>query len=244
MNDISMNCKNCGQELNSDKKFCGNCGQKVHSEGIECPGCKTVNSVNTKFCTSCGRNLHSSPKTGNDATTTAIPVADNSTNSQIKPLLEGDNATIFSVGLIILCIWFFTYSPSSNVNKTISSYEIVSLQAKWKSTSQGLNLSDGMLYVPEIQMTVKNSGKFEIEDIRFKVVFLDDNGVITSDSTGLTGTIPPGYVKGPIFISGSVGYTNSIMPFNVKWRFDLFVRNSYSAPWTKIKSGVIENLIK
>jgi len=52
-----MNCKNCGQQLNSDKKFCGNCGQKVLAENIECPKCQTVNPASTKFCSECGCRL-------------------------------------------------------------------------------------------------------------------------------------------------------------------------------------------
>ncbi|MEO0162050.1 MAG: hypothetical protein ABIL74_07235 [candidate division WOR-3 bacterium] len=126
-------------------------------------------------------------------------------------------------------------------------YEITSFQTSWKTVSRGLTALDGMLWVPEIRMTVKNTGTRDIDIIYFRAVFLDAEGVIKGDDIiESVSSIPAGYAKGPVFLYGTVGYTSdfAFLPMmkdnSQKWRFDLFVGNSYSGPWTKIKSGLVE----
>lgn len=128
-----------------------------------------------------------------------------------------------------------------------SQYEITSFQTSWKMVSRGLTALEGMLWVPEIRMTVKNTGTRDIDVIYFRAVFLDAEGVINGDDIiESISSVPAGYAKGPAFLHGTVGYTSDIafLPMvkdnSQKWRFDLFVGNSYSGPWTKIKSGFVE----
>jgi len=126
-------------------------------------------------------------------------------------------------------------------------YEIVSFQTSWKAVSRGLTALEGMLWVPEIRMTVKNTGTRDIDVIYFRAVFLDAEGVIKGeDIIKSVSSIPAGYAKGPIFLYGTVGYTSdfAFLPMmkddSKKWRFELFEGNSYSGPWKKIKTGKVE----
>lgn len=86
-----------------------------------------------------------------------------------------------------------------------------------------------------------------IERLYLRAVFLDEKGVITSEAKEAVESVPAGYSKGPVFIPGSVGYRDD-MPFlsmvgsdgeKNKWKFDLFSGESYSGPWTKIRSGTV-----
>lgn len=125
-------------------------------------------------------------------------------------------------------------------------YEITSFQTSWTTVSRGLTALDGMLWVPRIRMTVKNLGSREINVIYFRAIFLDDEGVISGDDIESVRSIPAGYAKGPVFLRGTVGYTSDFAFLSMrrddskKWRFNLLAGNSYSGPWTKIKSGFVE----
>jgi len=126
-------------------------------------------------------------------------------------------------------------------------YEITRFETSWKTVSSGLTALDGMVWVPEIRLTIKNTGTRDIEEIYFRAIFLDAEGVIKGDDIiESVSSIPKGYAKGPVFLYGSVGYTSdfAFLPMmsdnSKKWRYDLFEGNSYSGPWRKIKSGAIE----
>lgn len=139
---------------------------------------------------------------------------------------------------------------SSNGGKTKTpsyQYEITSFTSSWTKVSRGLTALEGLLWVPEIRMTIKNTGSKDIEAIYFRVMFLDAEGVIQGDDIiESVMSIPAGYAKGPVFIHGTLGYTSDLafLPMmkddSQKWRFDLFQGQSYSGPWEKIKSGVID----
>ena len=126
-------------------------------------------------------------------------------------------------------------------------YEITSFQTSWKTVSRGYTALEGLLWVPEIRMTVKNTGTRDIDVIYFRAIFLDAEGVIKGDDIiESVSSIPVGYAKGPIFLHGTVGYTSdfAFLPMMIdssqKWRFELFEGNSYSGPWKKIKTGKVE----
>jgi hypothetical protein len=143
-------------------------------------------------------------------------------------------------GLMTVSLLFTSCQPSKK-------YEITSFQTSWETVSRGFTPWEGMLWVPEIRMTVKNTGTRDIDVIYFRAVFLDAEGVIRGDDKiESVSSIPAGYAKGPIFLKGTVGYTTDVafIPMmkddSKKWRYDLFEGNRYSGPWTKIKSGFVE----
>jgi len=126
-------------------------------------------------------------------------------------------------------------------------YEITKLKTSWDATGRGLTALDGMLWVPEIRIFVKNIAAKDKEDVFFKVLFLDAEQVIKGDEViERIGSIPAGYTKGPIFFQGTVGYTSDLALVEMakdtlkKWRYDFFESGSYSGPWRKIRSGSID----
>lgn len=126
-------------------------------------------------------------------------------------------------------------------------YEITKLETGWETTARGLTALEGMLWVPEIRIFVKNNADKDIEDVFFKVIFLDAEQVIKGDEViDIISSIPAGYTKGPIFFQGTVGYTSDLALVAMakdtlkKWRYDFFEGSSYSGPWRKIRSGSID----
>ena len=252
-----MNCENCGQELKSDKKFCGNCGQKVQAEGIECPRCKTVNSANTKFCSECGEKFSNyETKNPNIVTESMNSVNDdienlpdeaviikNNTNFQKNPIMYetigySDILTYISANKVLAIIMFviflviaINFIKKSNIlikQGKEANYEIIDLHARWAQ-------SDWI----ELQMTVKNLGSTDINNINFKVSLLDNKGLVKADFIKSTGMIPYGNVKGPILINGNANENVNI--FQARWQFELYAMNEEFGTWRKIKSGDVEN---
>ena len=126
-------------------------------------------------------------------------------------------------------------------------YEFSVFKTTWETTARGFTEAEGLLWVPQINFTIKNTGLQDIENLYFKAIFLDSENVIKGDdSIESIDSIPASYSKGPIFIQGSVGYTSDYAFIDMlddaskSWRFDLFEGESYSGPWKKIKSGTIE----
>jgi len=95
-------------------------------------------------------------------------------------------------------------------------------------------------------MTVRNTGARDIDKLYFKAVFLDAKGTLKGDDVLVSvNSIPAGSARGPIFMRGYVGYTSDFVFLVMgddsnKWRFDLYEGGSYTGPWTKIKSGLVE----
>jgi len=215
-----MNCKNCGQQLNSDKKFCGNCGRKIVEESI---GNEQKKSVNPTIDDLIKRN----PKGYSNLIDALSCKKENSENENDdvnrQSLKNEQNArALISIVLLIFIIFclFIIWSPQ---------YEIKSLQAKWVQSNR-----------IEVEMTVKNCGDSDIDNIYFKTIFFDNNGLIKdTDSTDWTGFIKAGYSKGPILTN--VYIKENVDVFKAKWRFDLYVKNKYFGTLTKIKSGEVEN---
>jgi len=120
-------------------------------------------------------------------------------------------------------------------------YEFTELKAYWAKTSRGLTALEGVLWVPEVKMTIRNTGDRDLEELYFKALFLDHEGTITDEDVEVVESIPAGYTRGPVFLRGSVGYTSSnalalLAADKKSWRVDLFEGKSYSGPWKKIRS--------
>ena len=127
-------------------------------------------------------------------------------------------------------------------------FDLVDIEARWEAQSRGFTALDGQIWVPTVRAVVKNTGSHDIDSVHFRAVFLDRNGIITSESREGVDSIPSGYSKGPVFIRGSAGYESDTAFLGMtgsngeknKWRFDLFSGDSHAGPWTKIRSGTIE----
>ena len=135
-------------------------------------------------------------------------------------------------------------TPSEPFEKE-SNVSLNDFSVSWITTARGMTAVDGRLWVPQVKTTVKNDGSSDLDSYVLRAVFLDEKGVITSESKEWIRDLPAGYAKGPFFINGSVGYTSD-MPFmgmvkdeTKKWRYDIFTSLSYSGPWKKIKSDYV-----
>jgi hypothetical protein len=136
-----------------------------------------------------------------------------------------------------------SYASATPVPDDSSTIFLLDFSTAWTAQSRGYTALDGRLWVPEIKTVVKNMGGLEISEVYFRAVFLDEKGVITSESRESIKSIPSGYSKGPLFIRGTVGYTNK--PFfgwnapATKWRYELYEGHSPSGPWKQIQFGFV-----
>lgn len=152
--------------------------------------------------------------------------------SQSKPNVSTNSTTVKS------------QETKEEVKNAGKSYEFVDFATTWEKGSRGTTAADGILWVPQIKFTVKNTDKNDINKY-FKVIFLDEKGtIIGNEIIENTQTIPSGYSKGPIFMRGTTGYTGEsvflTMDDSKKWHADLFEGTSYTGPWSKIKSVTID----
>jgi hypothetical protein len=135
------------------------------------------------------------------------------------------------------------YASATPVPDDSSAIFLLDFSTTWTAQSRGYTALDGQLWVPEIKMVVKNMGVLEINEVYLRAVFLDEKGVITSESSESIKSIPPGYAKGPIFILGTVGYMSKpSLRWNApatKWRYELYQGHSSSGPWKQIQSGFV-----
>lgn len=56
---MTIECSNCGAQMEEDIKFCTECGSKMEppeAEELKCPNCSAQLPKGTKFCTECGTN--------------------------------------------------------------------------------------------------------------------------------------------------------------------------------------------
>lgn len=127
------------------------------------------------------------------------------------------------------------------------SWELSDFQTNWTLESRGSSPLDGMLWLPQIKFTVRNTGAVDINQLWLKAMFLDSDGVIKGDeSITSVGAVPSGLAKGPNFLRGTLGYTSDMafLPMiddaKNKWRFVLYAGDSYSGPWVKIHTGSVD----
>lgn len=62
---MTIECSNCGAQMEEDIKFCTECGSKMESpetEKLKCPSCSAKLPNGTKFCTECGAKVDENPK--------------------------------------------------------------------------------------------------------------------------------------------------------------------------------------
>jgi hypothetical protein len=122
------------------------------------------------------------------------------------------------------------------------SVELLDFSTSWVNQSRGMTTLDGKIWVPQVKTTVKNLGDADLPSLVIRVAFINDKGVITSDSKEWIRDLPAGYAKGPFFIKGTVGYTNDWAFVDManddkkKWKYDLFYSTSYNGPWKKVRS--------
>jgi hypothetical protein len=135
------------------------------------------------------------------------------------------------------------YASATPVPDDSSAIFLLDFSTAWTAQSKGYTALDGQLWVPEIKVVVKNMGVLEISEVYLRAVFLDEKGVITSESSESIKSIPPGYAKGPVFILGTVGYTSKpSLRWNApatKWRYELYQGHSSSGPWKQIQTGLV-----
>lgn len=130
--------------------------------------------------------------------------------------------------------------------QALASILLLDLDTGWTTTSAGRTHLEGDLWVPEIRTTVKNGTLKEIPGLWLRAIFLDEQLVITSEQVTLVEKVPPGWRKGPIFLTGKAGYPGESSlawmddPARL-WRYELFQGTSATGPWTKIGAGVVKN---
>ena len=66
MNNMSLTCPNCGEEIDDDSIFCPECGMKSSDLFKECPNCGKQIDVDSEFCNYCGVSLKSNEEFKND----------------------------------------------------------------------------------------------------------------------------------------------------------------------------------
>jgi len=115
----------------------------------------------------------------------------------------------------------------------------------WTRISAGPTHLDGELWVPEIKTVVKNTGTDEIQHVWLKAMFIDNKGIITSEQSELVEQLPPGYARGPIFLTGRTGYPGTstfvqLRSVTQQWRYELYQATTNIGPWTKIGVGLVD----
>jgi hypothetical protein len=93
---------------------------------------------------------------------------------------------------------------------------------------------------------VKNSTAKEIPRLWLRALFLDEQLTVTSEEVVLVEKVPPGWRKGPVFLTGKAGYPGASSLEWMKdparlWRYELFQGASPAGPWTRIGAGVVNN---
>jgi hypothetical protein len=119
------------------------------------------------------------------------------------------------------------------------------LETSWTITSAGRTALDGDLLVPEIRTVVKNGTQKEIPSVWLRAIFLDEQLVITSEQIVAIEKVPPGWRKGPVFLTGKAGYPGESSLDWMKdparlWRYELFRGATAAGPWTRIRAGVVD----
>src|SRR5581483_4681319 len=89
------------------------------------------------------------------------------------------------------------------------SIELRDITTTWTTTSRGFTESDGRLWVPQVRAMVKNAGSDDIRRVYCRVLFMDNEGVIKGDDViESIDSLPASRTKGPIILTGSLGYTS------------------------------------
>ncbi len=123
----------------------------------------------------------------------------------------------------------------------IPNIEILRLTTTWKGQSRGTTTLDGALWVPELRMSVRNTSSQDIDVFYLKAQFIDSKGVLTGDPvTRSVREIPQSATKGPVFLSGDIGYTSDWAILGQKWRYKLYVSSRYGGPWSQVAAGAID----
>lgn len=128
-----------------------------------------------------------------------------------------------------------------NSQTNVEHPEIYSIKTKWVTTSRGLTDAEGLIWVPQVSLNLKNENTNDIE-IYIKAIFLDEKNIINGNDIIKHESITGTYSKGPIFFNGTVGYVSDEIFFvmakdeSKKWKVDLFVSKDYSGPYEKINS--------
>jgi hypothetical protein len=136
-------------------------------------------------------------------------------------------------------------APPAKGTQSLAPIVLLEFETGWTTTSAGRTDWEGDLWVPEIRTVVKNPTLKEIPRVWLRAIFLDEQLVITSEQVTLVEKVPPGWRKGPIFLTGKAGYPgdSSLEWMNDParlWRYELFQGASETGPWTRIGAGVVK----
>ncbi len=136
-------------------------------------------------------------------------------------------------------------SQTSPIPDPVASVLLLDFATGWTRISAGPTHLDGELWVPEIKTVVKNTGAGEIQRIWLKAMFIDNKGIITSEQSELVEQLPPGYARGPIFLTGRTGYPGTstfvqLRRVTQQWRYELYQATTNTGPWTKIGVGLVD----
>ena len=136
-------------------------------------------------------------------------------------------------------------SHPSPIPDPLVSVLLLDFATGWTRISAGPTHLDGELWVPEIKTVVKNSGADEIQRVWLKAMFIDNKGIITCEQSELVEQLPPGYARGPIFLTGRTGYPGTstfvqLRSVTQQWRYELYQATTNTGPWTKIGVGLVD----
>jgi hypothetical protein len=123
--------------------------------------------------------------------------------------------------------------------------QVSEISTTWRLASRGITVMDGQLWVPRLSMTVRNPSDTELKTY-YRVLFLDEKGVIKAEEREPILGIPGKLAKGPIFVDGNTGFTND-GPFvematgkSKRWSYELDQGEGFSGPWVKVASGPVD----
>ena len=133
-------------------------------------------------------------------------------------------------------------AEKSNAIVSDRGFKITDISTSWTTTAKGFTVADGMLWVPEVRIRAKYTGK-KAADLAFQVSFTTPDGVVLDDSKD-SETFQPGQTREFIITSGR-GYTTDGIFAGMNKRADLFdadvfVSESYFGDYTKYRSVKVD----